>query len=200
MLGDLCCWHRQETSGSVPNSAATVSSRRLVPTYQTTRCHTPEDLIKMRDPLDFQTFCMWLCARYWLSCLRTVDTDVLLADRTVAKYAVWLLLRRHTKETEEFSSSLKQDIENLYYFVLYTVCMGRDSSVGIATRYELDGPGDRNPVAAIFSAPVQNGPGAQSASWTMGTGSFPRVKRPGRGVDHPPPSGAEVKERVQLYI
>jgi hypothetical protein len=34
----------------------------------------------------------------------------------------------------------------------------------------------------------------------MGTGSFPGVKRPGRGVDHPPPSSAEVKERVELYI
>ena len=30
--------------------------------------------------------------------------------------------------------------------------------------------------------------------------SFPGVKRPGRGVDHPPPSSAEVKERVQLYL
>jgi hypothetical protein len=28
--------------------------------------------------------------------------------------------------------------------------------------------------------------GAHLASYTMGTGSFPRVKRPGRGVDHPP--------------
>jgi hypothetical protein len=27
---------------------------------------------------------------------------------------------------------------------------------------------------------------------------FPGVKRPGRGVDHPPPSSAEVKERVEL--
>jgi hypothetical protein len=26
--------------------------------------------------------------------------------------------------------------------------------------------------------------------------SFPEVKRPKRGVDHPPPSSAEVKERV----
>jgi len=34
----------------------------------------------------------------------------------------------------------------------------------------------------------------------MGTGSFPGVKRPGRGVDHPPPYSAEVKERVELYI
>ena len=30
--------------------------------------------------------------------------------------------------------------------------------------------------------------------------SFPGVKRPGRGVNHPPPSSAEVKERVQLYL
>jgi hypothetical protein len=30
--------------------------------------------------------------------------------------------------------------------------------------------------------------------------SFPGVKRPGRGVDHPPPSNAEVKERVELYL
>jgi len=35
---------------------------------------------------------------------------------------------------------------------------------------------------------------------TMGTGSFPGVKRPGRGVDHPPPPSAEVKERVELYL
>ena len=34
----------------------------------------------------------------------------------------------------------------------------------------------------------------------MGTGSFPVVKRPGRGFDHPPPSRAEVKEKVELYI
>jgi len=33
----------------------------------------------------------------------------------------------------------------------------------------------------------------------MGTGSFPVVKRPGRRVDHPPPSIAEVKERVEIY-
>jgi hypothetical protein len=47
--------------------------------------------------------------------------------------------------------------------------------------------GDRIPVGARFSAPIQTGPGAHSASYTiMGTGSFPRVKRPGRGVNHPP--------------
>jgi len=46
------------------------------------------------------------------------------------------------------------------------------------------------------SAPVQTRPGAHPTSYTMGTGSFPGVKRSGSGVDHPPPSSAEVKERV----
>ena len=46
--------------------------------------------------------------------------------------------------------------------------------------------GDRFPVGARFSAPVQTAPGAHPASYTMGTGSFPGGKRPGRGADHPP--------------
>jgi hypothetical protein len=58
--------------------------------------------------------------------------------------------------------------------------------------------GDRMPVQARFSAPVQTG--AHPASCTVGTGSFPGVKRPGRGVDHQLPSSAEVKERVELYL
>ena len=41
--------------------------------------------------------------------------------------------------------------------------------------------GDRIPVGARFSAPVQTGPVAHPASCTMGTGSFPGVKS-GRGV------------------
>jgi len=56
------------------------------------------------------------------------------------------------------------------------------------------------PVGARFAAPIQTGPGAHPASYTMGPGSFPGVKRPGRGDDHPPISSAEVKERVELYL
>jgi hypothetical protein len=80
------------------------------------------------------------------------------------------------------------------------VCVGRYSVVGVATRYGLDGPGIESRWGARFSAPVQTGPGNHPASYTMGTGSFPGVKRPGRGVDHPTPSSAEVKERVELYL
>ena len=60
----------------------------------------------------------------------------------------------------------------------------------------LDGPGFESRCGARFFAPVQTGSGAHPASCTRGTGSFPGVKRSGRGVDHPLPSSAEVKERV----
>jgi hypothetical protein len=51
-----------------------------------------------------------------------------------------------------------------------------------------------------FSAHARTDHGTHPASYTTGTGSFLRVKRPGRGADHPHPSSAEVKERVKLYI
>jgi len=43
-------------------------------------------------------------------------------------------------------------------------------------------------------------PGHHPASSTVYTRSFPGVKQPGHGVDHPPPSSIEVKERIGLYI
>jgi hypothetical protein len=49
-------------------------------------------------------------------------------------------------------------------------------------------------VGARFFAHVQTGPGSHPASCTMGTGSFPGVKRPRRGADQPPPSSAEVRK------
>jgi hypothetical protein len=71
---------------------------------------------------------------------------------------------------------------------------GPGSSVGIATGYGLDGPGIESRWGAIFFAHVQNGPEDHPASCIMGTGSFPGVKLPGRGADHPAPSSAEVKK------
>jgi hypothetical protein len=62
-----------------------------------------------------------------------------------------------------------------------TGASGRGSSVGIATGYRLDGPEFESRWGARFSAPVQTDPGADTASCTMGTGSFPGVKS-GRGV------------------
>ena len=78
--------------------------------------------------------------------------------------------------------------------------MGWDSSVGIVTRYRLDGPGIESWLGVRFSALGLSGPGAHSASYKMGTGSLPGVKLPWRGTYHSPPSSAKVKERVELYL
>jgi hypothetical protein len=80
------------------------------------------------------------------------------------------------------------------YNRVYLFQMGRDSSIGIATRYGLDGPGIES--RRIFRT-LPDRPWAHHNGYGV---SFPGVKRPGRGVNHPPPSSAEVKERVQLYL
>jgi len=63
----------------------------------------------------------------------------------------------------------------------------------------LDGLGIEFWWGARLSASIQTGPGAHPASYMMGAGSFPGVKWPGHGVEHPP-HVAPVKERVQLYL
>ena len=77
---------------------------------------------------------------------------------------------------------------------------GPGSVVGIATAYGMDGPGIESRWGARFSEPVQTGPEAHPASCTMGTGSFRGKVRPGRDADLSPPSSAEVKKRVELYL
>jgi len=60
--------------------------------------------------------------------------------------------------------------------------------------------GDRIPLGARFSTPVQTTAGAHPTSCTMVTGSFLGVKRLGHGVEHPSPSSSEVKEIVEVYL
>jgi hypothetical protein len=53
----------------------------------------------------------------------------------------------------------------------------------------------------VYTHPVQNGSGAHPASYPMGTRALSLgVKWPGREADHLPPSSAEVKELVELYL
>ena len=92
-----------------------------------------------------------------------------------------------------FHTWINKKIMFILYFNIYFK-WGRDNAVGIANRYGLDGPGDRIPVGAKFFAPFQTGLGAYLGSYTMGTESFPGVKRPGRGVDHTPHLAPRLKE------
>ena len=70
----------------------------------------------------------------------------------------------------------------------------RDTVVNTAPSYGLDGSGFEPRWGARSSAPVLTGPGTHPASYTVGTGYFPGLKRPGRGVDHPPQLEPKLKK------
>jgi hypothetical protein len=82
------------------------------------------------------------------------------------------------------------------------IIKGRDSSVRIATNKQLDGPGIECQWGGgeIFRTRSDQPWGSPNLLYDGYRVSFPAVKRPGRGVDHPPPFSTEVKERVQLYV
>jgi hypothetical protein len=76
---------------------------------------------------------------------------------------------------------------------VYIFSSGPGSSVGIrlATGWTVRGS---NPGGGEIFRTRPDRPWGPLTSCIMGTGSFPGVKRPGRGADHPPPSSAGVKK------
>ena len=83
--------------------------------------------------------------------------------------------------------------------LLRVLCVGRDSSVGMATRYGLDGPGIESRWRRDFPHPSRPALGP-TKPYNENRDSIPRVKRPGRGFNHPQPYTAEVKERAELHL
>jgi hypothetical protein len=85
--------------------------------------------------------------------------------------------------------------------------MNRGSSVSVVSEYGLDDwaigvwcPTQAKDFSSILR--VQSGSAAHPASYPMGTWSpFPMGKaRPGRDIDHSPPSSAEDKNEYKLYL
>jgi hypothetical protein len=93
-------------------------------------------------------------------------------------------------------SNLHWVFKGLYYVIRG---LGRSRSVGIAIRYVLVGPGTNLSGDEIFRT---------LPYWTWGPTSLlydeyrvvPGSKAAGRGVDYPPSSCSEVRERVELYL
>jgi len=78
---------------------------------------------------------------------------------------------------------------------------GRDSLVGIAIRYGLGGSGIEFRWGEEILRSRQDRPWIHTASYSIDSGPFPEVKRPGRGVeDEPTPSSFEVRERLELFL
>ena len=78
--------------------------------------------------------------------------------------------------------------------------MGKDSVDSTAIAYTLYCPGIESPRGqdTPHSSRRAAGPTQPPTQWVPGRS--PGVKCPGRGVDHPLPSSAEVKERVRLQL
>jgi hypothetical protein len=76
----------------------------------------------------------------------------------------------------------------------------RDCSVGTATGYKQDGLEIEYRCSGTSCIRPDRPWGPPSPLYCGYRVSLPAVKWPGRGVDHPPTSSVEVKERVELYI
>ena len=94
-----------------------------------------------------------------------------------------------------FSKGLKIKSNYIKIFV------GRDSSVGTATRYGMDGSGieSRWGGGEIFRTCPDRPWGTPGLLYNEYR-DFSGVKRPGRGVDHPSPSSAEVKGNSRAIL
>jgi hypothetical protein len=76
--------------------------------------------------------------------------------------------------------------------------VGRDSSVGIANGYRLDGPGIEYQWGRDFPHPSRPATGGPPSLLYNGYRVFTGgVNRPGRGADHPPANNAEVKKEYR---
>jgi hypothetical protein len=72
---------------------------------------------------------------------------------------------------------------------------GQDSSVGIVTRYELDGPGIESRWGRDFSHTSRPALGSTLPPVQWVPGLSRGYKRPGCGVEHPPRSSAEFEKQ-----
>jgi len=73
--------------------------------------------------------------------------------------------------------------------IIIIITVGRNGTVGIATRYGLDG-WSLNLGRARFFATVQTSPGTHATSCNVDNGYFSQgqsiLEQPGRGIYHPP--------------
>jgi hypothetical protein len=81
-----------------------------------------------------------------------------------------------------------------------TELVDEDSSVGVATCCGLEGPGIESRLERDFRHPSRQALVPIHPPVRLVPGLLPGVKWPGRSVDHPRPSSAEVEERVELYL
>jgi len=106
------------------------------------------------------------------------------------------------EELSSHQATLKMSVANssrmlgLKYHTVWHHVLGWDSSVSIATCYELDGPGSNSCGGKIFRTSADQSwcpPSLLYNGYQVFTGG-------GGGIYHPSQSCTDVKERVELYV
>jgi hypothetical protein len=119
-------------------------------------------------------------------------------------FPVWVKLPRNESDkpiswrNREYAELYLTHVASLYITLLHPLYFELDSDSLRTGR-----SGDRIPVWARFSTPVQSCPAAHPASCTMGTGSFSGGggrKRPGSDADPSPRLVPRSKNKVELYL
>ena len=87
-----------------------------------------------------------------------------------------------------------------YIIYIYILFMGRDSSLGIATRYRLDGQGIESRWGGEIFRTHPDRPWGPPNLLHKGYRVFPGGKAAGAWRWTPTPSSAEVKEKIELYL
>ena len=107
------------------------------------------------------------------------------------------ILRRYNRVLfQPRSVMLRLTLRNLEFWY-HRTSVGRDSSVGITTRYGLDGPGIEPRWKRDF--PNLSRPALVLSLLYNGYWVFPGLMLPECGVEHSLPSSTEVKKRVKVY-
>jgi len=91
-------------------------------------------------------------------------------------------------------------MKQLVELFCYSEFEGRERLVSVMTHYGLDGPGIEYRWGRDFPHPSRPTLESTRLLYSRYLVSFQGLMRAGRGVDHQPPSSAEVKERVELYL
>jgi hypothetical protein len=120
-------------------------------------------------------------------------------SRAVIRFEIHLAVATKIPIIQHLERKKKNYTASTFVSIRHTFFIGNMTT---ATEWLRAGQsGDRIPMGATFSAPVQTSPGAHPASCTMRTASFARVESV-RGVTltpHPLPV-LRSRNRVQLYL
>ena len=95
--------------------------------------------------------------------------------------------------------NLYNNNKNKLLLVVVVVVVGMDSSVDTATLYGLDGRGSNAGGCEIFRSRPDRSRVPPSLLYNEHRVSFPRVKRPGRGVNHPPHLAPKLKKELHFH-